>query len=164
MVPIRFRQGLLAAVMAGSVGALGWGGFSMRQAAGEQIAVTGRPAMLVPDAPKAAETAGQPSRVFVVVTMTGYRPPTSGRVEVVVNALDRSGTARREIGRFVIFPNEPFTSRGAGDRRMDRFEIKGCAPADAVSCAGRIEVEVLPLSGSGAGAQVTLGGAEIELR
>lgn len=90
----------------------------------------------------------------LVITVTGFKPATSGTVEGVV--LIPCGTGEREIGRFGIFPQQSFA---AGDHaKPQRFGFvvpEGCKPS-------HVTVHLEPSAGDGSGAELVIGGASFK--
>lgn len=85
----------------------------------------------------------------LVVTVTGFKPATAGTVEGVV--LIPCGTGEREIGRFGIFPQQPFTA--GNNTKPQRFGFAlpaGCKPS-------QVTVRVEPSAGDGSGAELVIG-------
>lgn len=91
----------------------------------------------------------------VVITVTGFRPSASGPVEAVV--LIPCGTEEREIGRFGIFPQQPFTA--GSNANAQRF---GFALPDACKMPSQVIIRVEPSAGDGSGAELVIGRAELE--
>jgi hypothetical protein len=87
----------------------------------------------------------------LVVTVTGFRPATSGTVEGVV--LIPCGTEEREIGRFGIFPQQSFAAGNNVKPQRFGFALPdGCKPS-------QVTVRVEPSAGDGSGAELVIGGA-----
>lgn len=131
----------------------------------EPTVVVGSSVRLTPTPPRAGEVSvGRFERTFINLTIIGYQPPRSGRVEVVVRLLGPDGRAPREISKFLVFPNQSFVARGAEDARAQLLAVRDCPPNDAGACIGDVEVSLEPLQGTGEGATLTLGAVEIELK
>lgn len=141
-----------------------WGGWMTRRAVAETIVTPGQVVRLTPLQPRVVEPRADVQRTFILLSVVGYQPPRDGRVEVVVRALDRSGGMRQDIGRFVVFPSQPILTSVPGDAQSHLFEVKGCQGREAALCAARVEVELVAVQGSGAGASMTLGPVVVELR
>jgi hypothetical protein len=91
----------------------------------------------------------------IVITVTGFRPSTSGPVEAIV--LIPCGPEEREIGRFGIFPQQSFTAgRNANAQRF------GFALPDACKTPSQVTIRVEPSAGDGSGAELVIGGAAFE--
>lgn len=138
-------------------------------AAADTIVRTGKPVSLVPAATRVlpVETATQDKtvrRTFVLLSVTGYQPPLSGRVEAVVTAITRDGREALEVGRFAVFPNQPIVAGPGSSPRMHLFEVPGCPIENRLSCVRRVSVELMAVQGTGEGASLTLGPLEIEIR
>lgn len=89
----------------------------------------------------------------LVITVTGFRPATSGTVEGVV--LVSCGTEEREIGRFGIFPQQAFAAGSNANAKPQRFGFalpNGCKPS-------LVTVRVEPSAGDGSGAELVIGAA-----
>lgn len=100
------------------------------------------------------EPSQQHDAARLVVTVTGFKPATSGTVEGVV--LISCGTEEREIGRFGIFPQQPFIS--GSDAKPQRFGFAwpdGCKPT-------HVTVRVEPSVGDGSGAEIVIGEAALK--
>jgi hypothetical protein len=91
----------------------------------------------------------------LVITVTGFTPSASGPVEAVV--LIPCGAEEREIGRFGIFPQKSF--RAGRNANSQRF---GFALPNACKTPSRVTIRVEPSSGDGSGAELVIGGAELE--
>jgi hypothetical protein len=90
----------------------------------------------------------------LVITVTGFRPATTGTVEGVV--VITCGTEKREIGRFGIFPQQAFAAGGNAKPQRFGFALPdGCAPS-------QVTVHVEPGAGDGSGAELVIGGATLE--
>ncbi len=167
------RAGWMAmSATAAIAAAVAWSGSMTRQAAAETIVIPGQTVSLIPQTVRSGTSNGggttnpaaSTQRTFVLLSVVGYQPPRDGRVEVVVRALDRSGGVRQDIGRFVVFPSKPIVTSAPADAQSHLFEVKGCSGAQAAQCAAGVEVELVAVQGSGAGASLTLGPVVIELR
>ena len=134
-----------------------------QRAGADVIATPGRSVSVKPLAPRAA-AGSSAQRVFVSLSVVGYQPPRDGRIEVVVRAVLLTGAERRDIGRFVVFPNKPISTAVPSDAQSHLFEVKGCSVADVATCINRVEVELVAVQGVGEGASMTLGPVAIELR
>ncbi len=93
-----------------------------------------------------------------IVSVTGLEPPREGGVEVVVKAQDEGSPKEQEIGRFGVFPETAFKARDPS--KAKRFGLP--LPQElAESKAVTLRVYLVPFRGSGEGALLELGGAEI---
>jgi len=92
----------------------------------------------------------------VVVHVTGFRPAKDGSVQAVVMAQMPDGKTQ-EIGRFGIFPQAEFKSDAAGAQRYSFALPKELAAGEPV----RLKVDLVPARGTGEGAQLEIGRAEI---
>jgi hypothetical protein len=94
----------------------------------------------------------------VIVSVTGFQPPREGGVEVVVKAQAKDSPEEHEIGRFAVFPETPF--KAPDPSKAKRFGLP--LPQElAASKAVTLRVYLVPFKGSGEGARLELGGAEI---
>ena len=104
-----------------------------------------------------APAAGAEAR-FLEISVSAYKPPPSGAVDIVVTLAGRGDSTETELGRFAIFPSEPFTARSAAEER--KFRIDARAAAAAMTSAGQITVRVklaaVDTSRSPAGAELTV--------
>jgi hypothetical protein len=94
----------------------------------------------------------------VIVSVTGFEPPREGGVEVVVKAQSESSPKEQEIGRFAVFPETAF--KAPDPSKAKRFGL----PLPQVLAASKsvtLRVYLVPFRGSGEGALLELGGAEI---
>ena len=94
----------------------------------------------------------------VVVDVTGYQPPQKGAVRGVVKVQKPDGT-EQEIGTFGVFPNAAFRADSSRARRYS-FPL----PKELATGAVKLKVEVVPdkAQETGEGAQLEVGGAEIQ--
>jgi hypothetical protein len=105
----------------------------------------------------ASERALVDGRARIVVTINAYEPSKTGPVATVVSV--RCGDDVREIGRFGIFPNEPFSvSDGAKPQRF------GFPLPNDLACRRpqTVIIHLEPQTGNGAGASIAVGSANIE--
>jgi hypothetical protein len=121
------------------------------------VATVSNPAVVV--AAAAAPDQGIASQSpRAIISVTGFRPPRDGGVEAVVKVQEEDGQTEQEIGRFGIFPNTEFTAADPSNAR--RFGLP--LPKElAGSKALKLHVYLVPFRGSGEGAVLELGGAEI---
>jgi hypothetical protein len=119
------------------------------------VATISNPAMVTAAAAPEEGIVSQSSRV--IVSVTGFRPPRDGAVEAVVKA-QKDDEPEQEIGRFGIFPSTGFTAAdSSGARRFGLPLPKELAGSKAL----KLDVYLVPFRGSGEGAVLELGGAEI---
>ena len=62
-----------------------------------------------------------PAAVYLDLWVKAYTPPSRGAVEAVVSLAPAGRDAAVEIGRFAVFPSEPFIATEARDQRAYRF-------------------------------------------
>lgn len=81
------------------------------------------------------------SGTFLDIGVRAYTPPHRGAVEAVVVVRPGGDGPGQEVGRFSIFPDEPF---GTADSRQERtYRLDATAALTALGHTnGRIEVEV----------------------
>ena len=126
---------------------------------GQLLATVDRPAILTATPAKALEsTAADRSAPRVIVDVTGYQPPQKGAVRGVVKVQKPDGT-EQEIGTFGVFPNAAFRADSSRARRYS-FPL----PKELAAGAVKLKVEVVPdkAQETGEGAQLEIGGAEIQ--
>ncbi|MDO8877951.1 MAG: hypothetical protein Q8M24_10205 [Pseudolabrys sp.] len=70
-----------------------------------------------------------PARVFLDLWVNAYTPPSRGAVEAVVSVGADRGNAFVEVGRFSVFPSEPFTASDARKHRAYRFNATAALAA-----------------------------------
>lgn len=124
------------------------------------IATVGKPAIVTAASakPQADAVAADKPPPRVVVHVTGYQPAQEGSVRGVVKVQKADGT-EQEIGTFGVFPDRVFkaeTSRA----RVFSFPLPKELAADPV----KLKIEVVPdkARGTGEGAQLEIGHAEIQ--
>jgi hypothetical protein len=132
-------------------------GASAAGAEGNRLhATVDRPAVVIatPAAGSPRDTADQ--RPHVIVNVTGFQPAQDGPVQAVVK-VERNG-AEREIGRFGIVPHTAF--KAADPSQAQSF---GLPLPDDLAGSGPVKLNVylVPSTGSGKGARLEVGGAEI---
>jgi hypothetical protein len=99
---------------------------------------------------------------YLDLWVSAFRPPQRGAVEAAVT-LGTAGGDETEIGRFTIFPGEPFTAKNGETGRSYRFNV---TTALAKLAAGDgpllVRVRLLPIDPaiSSADAEMTIGRAE----
>jgi hypothetical protein len=79
-------------------------------AAAEAVTTTKTPAELTIAAPSA------PTDGYLAIGVTSFTPPRQGAVSAVVSLVDSAGR-KYEVGRFSIFPSEPFVAKGPAEER-----------------------------------------------
>ena len=145
----------------GGVGALAmvFACLCFANAEGDQVVATiDQPAVVTAVAAPSVQPrrADQPARV--IVKITGYQPPPNGAVLAVVKIQGEGAGTDREIGRFGVFPTTPFTR--SDPSRAQTFGLplpKKLANRRAL----KLSVQLEPIRGSGTGASLEVGGAEI---
>jgi len=135
------------------------------------LPVTGQPDRRVATVGQAATLALDPPRdateTFLDLWVQAYTPPPRGAVEAVVALARAGGPGAVEVGRFAVFPAEPFWAPEAAHQRAYRFDATA-ALAALQAGAGPLEVRVRlePIDPkiSPAGARLTLGKAAFSRR
>jgi hypothetical protein len=137
--------------------AAGAGMWDLALAQNERLSATvENPAVVTAKAAPAEGFTGQSPRV--IVSVTGFEPPREGGVEVVVKAQAEGSQKEQEIGRFAVFPEATF--KAPDPSKAKRFGLP--LPQElAASKAVTLRVYLVPFRGSGEGARLELGGAEI---
>jgi hypothetical protein len=123
------------------------------------IATVDQPAVLAATPAKPQESlAAEKAPPRVVVHVTGYQPAQQGSVRGVVKVQKPDGT-EQEIGTFGVFPDTAFN---AGTSRAKAFSFP--LPKDLAADQVKLKIEVVPdkQHGTGAGAQLEIGHAEIQ--
>jgi len=111
----------------------------MKQASGQSadvVATPAKPARIVVAAPPQAS-----SGMFLDVGVRAYTPPRRGTVEAVVTLSAGAAAAEQEIGRFSIFPDEPFLADDVRQQQTFRLDATA-ALAASKSTTGPLEVKV----------------------
>jgi hypothetical protein len=129
-------------------------------AEGDQLLATvDRPAILTatPAKPLQGAAADQPAP-RVIVHVTGYQPPQKGAIRGIVKVQKPDGS-EQEIGTFGVFPNTAFKADFSRARRYG-FPL----PKELATGAVKLKVEIVPdkAQGTAEGAQLEVGGAEIQ--
>jgi hypothetical protein len=105
--------------------------------------------------------------VFLDVWIQAYTPPQRGAVEAVVSlAVPRSDRAI-EVGRFAVFPSQPFRANEASQQRVYRFAASAALaalPTQDTPLEVHVRREPLEAGVAPEGAQLTLGKAAWSLR
>lgn len=146
--------------------------------AGFLLAIASGPAVLLPDTAYAGSVAtqrapavvpldmpartvrrvGRRGRLYVILDVTGYTPPRSGRVEAVVK-LD--GPRSREIGRFGLYPSSSaYTSTRSGGPQRFQFPI-GSGELASSGRRPKLRIDLMP-GRTASGARLTVGRAMVE--
>ena len=111
-----------------------------------------KPALVTATGPSTPST-----KSHVVISVTGFQPAAEGAVQAVVKARNQDGT-EQELGRFGLHPQTSFKSEPTGAQRYSVPLPKNLASEGSVN----LKVELVPgLKGTGEGARLELGGAEI---
>ena len=118
------------------------------------LATVDKPAVVATTPP--TEAANKNRRL--ILTVTGFQPPESGAVQVVVDA--RTAAGGQEIGRFGIFPNAPFTA--SEPSRGQRFGLPWPSELAGLDHSVTLNVHLVPLRGTGEGARLEVGAAAIQ--
>ena len=120
------------------------------------IATVGKPA-IVTATPAGVSQQDAGSGPRVVVEVTGYQPAREGAVRGVVKVQKPDGS-EQEIGTFGVFPNTAFKADTSRPRSYS-FDL----PKELASGKVQLKVELVPdkAQGSGAGAQLEVGKAEL---
>jgi hypothetical protein len=107
---------------------------------------------------------GAGSGALLQLWISGYTPPRRGTVEAVVSLVRGASKKEVEIGRFVIYPSEPFIAKDAAEQRGYSFDAAQ-ALISPVSSSDELAVHVrlVPLSEGmiPEGAQLTVARAEL---
>jgi hypothetical protein len=128
------------------------------------LAENDRPSSATVESPAVVTATAAPAEGFttqsprVIVSVTGFEPPREGGVEVVVKAQSEGSQKEQEIGRFGVFPQSAF--KAPDPSKAKRFGLP--LPKElAASKTLTLRVYLVPFKGSGEGALLELGGAEI---
>ncbi len=111
---------------------------------------------------ESVRTAALRSPSALVLRLTAYQPPRVGTVAVVARLKNPRTGQTREIGRFGIFPDAPFTATTANDAQrfgltLGAVDLEWLGRADT-----RVTVSIEPSGGTGAGARLVVGGLEFK--
>jgi hypothetical protein len=123
------------------------------------LATVDRPATLTAEPTKAfGSTAADQPAPRVVVRVAGYKPPQEGGIRGVVKVQKPDGS-EQEIGTFGVFPDAAFKADSSHARRYG-FPL----PKELATGPVKLKIEVVPDKprGTGEGAQLEIGGAEIQ--
>ena len=102
---------------------------------------------------------------FLDLWVRAYTPPRRGAVEAVVTLT--AGGSEMEIGRFAVFPSEPFFATEAWQQRAYRFDATAALTAfKAGDDSLVVQVRLVPIDAgvSPEGAQLTLSKVELSPR
>jgi hypothetical protein len=121
------------------------------------VAMPGKPASLPLPATRA------PNAVLLDLFVRAYTPPRRGAVEAVVS-LGPTGS-EMEIGRFAVFPSEPFLAASPDQQRAYRFDASA-AFAAFQNRPLTVQVQLVPTDEKIApeGAKLTLSRVEVKPR
>ena len=103
---------------------------------------------------------GQPPRTLNL-SVVDYTPPREGTVAAVVTLANAHLRIRRDLGRFGVYPNAPFTAEKPDDAQRFGFQL---APEDVVllqDAGTQVVVSLEPSAGARDGARLVLGAAEL---
>jgi hypothetical protein len=103
--------------------------------------------------------------MFLDLWVKAYTPPRRGAVEAVVTLT--AGGQEVEIGRFAVFPSEPFFATEAWQQRAYRFDATAALAAlEARDGPLIVQVRLVPVEASVSpeGAQLTLSKVELSPR
>jgi hypothetical protein len=135
------------------------------------LPATGQRDRLVATVEQAATLSIVPPRdmreTFLDLWIQAYTPPQRGAVEAVVSLARAGGTGEIEIGRFAIFPSEPFWATEASQQRAYRFDATAALAALKAGDGPlevRVRLEPIAPKVSPEGAQLTLSKAEFSRR
>jgi hypothetical protein len=115
-----------------------------------------KPATVTATPAKALEStsADQPAP-SVTLHVTGYQPPKDGAVAGVVKIQKPDGS-EQELGTFGVFPQTAFKTDSSNARRYS-FTL----PKELASGPVKLKVDLVPIRGTGEGAQLEVGRAEV---
>ena len=124
------------------------------------VATTDRPATIRIEPPsRAADT-------LIDIGVRAFKPPSTGTVDVIVTLMGPSGV-EQEVGRFGIFPVEPFSAKNAREERTFRLDATtALAALKGEKGPLTVKVQLVPI-GPGArttGAQLTVGDVKFSPR
>lgn len=121
-------------------------------------------------------TAEQPAEATVTVPTTGtgalldvgvrtFRPPTSGTVDFTVTLSGDTGT-EQEVGRFSMFPVQPFDAANASEERTFRFDASRALSAVKSDGPIKVRIKIVPMDAqpSPSGAALTIGEVKLTPR
>jgi hypothetical protein len=70
-----------------------------------------------------------PNEVYLDLWVKAYTPPRRGAVEAIVTVGPARQKAQIEVGRFAVFPSEPFIATEASQQRAYRFNASAALGA-----------------------------------
>jgi hypothetical protein len=122
------------------------------------LATVDKPATLTASPAKNPQGIADQPGPQVVVHVTGYQRPQEGAVRGVVKVQKPDGS-EQQIGTFGVFPDAAFQA-GSSRPRSYSFPL----PRELASGPVKLKVEIVPdkPQGTGAGAQLEIGHAEIK--
>jgi hypothetical protein len=152
----RIALGALAIASAGFAWAVSFG--PMADPPGHAVTAPGARFVLEPGRPLPFHEVSTPPdrkgpQVTIILPVVAYVPPANGTVQVIVRAAAAGGVLA-EIGRFGIFPDEPFTATTVDKARRYQFPVRACASVTTAPCYVKAEVEMSGVGGNAAGARV----------
>jgi hypothetical protein len=109
--------------------------------------------------------AGAKSDPILHISIRSYTPPRRGGVEGVVSLL--SGDKEAEVGRFVVFPSEPFVASDVRQERGYSFDAREALDrmgGDTEALTARVRLAPLDLKIPVEGGELTLARAELRPR
>jgi hypothetical protein len=126
-------------------------------AQGSNLVATPGKAAVIPVMPPARV----PERLFFDLWVRAYTPPKRGAVEAVVTL--GKGERGIEIGRFAVFPSEPFVATDASQQRAYRFNATSAVAAFRGDRELTAQVRLVPVDERVPveGAQLTIERAEL---
>lgn len=106
-----------------------------------------------------------PAAAFLDLWVTAYTPPRQGAVEAVVSI--GAATTDIEVGRFAVFPAEPFTARQTSEQRAYRFDASAALQSlKRDGAAVTVRVALIPIDDKipALGAKLVVGKAAFSAR
>lgn len=102
-----------------------------------------------------------PERLFLDLSVRAYTPPRRGAVEAVVTL--GKGERGMEVGRFAVFPSEPFVAAEPSQQRAYRFDANSAVAAFRGERELTAQVRLVPIDEKvpADGAQLTIERAEL---
>jgi hypothetical protein len=154
-MPERRRHFSRRAIFAAAVAIL-----SVRPSRAEDgVATAETPAILQIGAIPAVPPGG---RRRLELTLLGFTPPVVGAVSAAVRLGD--GSKRVEVGRFSLYPADPFEARSEEEARRFQFDLTTALPANGAD-SWNIEIRLEPLQAGQlmTGARMRFGTARITI-
>jgi hypothetical protein len=128
------------------------------------VATPDNPAVITAVPPPGPARAQAGRSTYVELSVLAFKPPEKGSVQAVVKLHKDASNAAQELGRFGLFPNAEFKAQNLSEAQRFIFRLpEGKLPASA-SAGIRLSVDLVPYGGTGEGARLELGGAEIQRR